>query len=129
MKSRILKNRITLLAAIYSLLAIGLIGSGYILTKRKLAPVSAPSVIASNKDAAETTYTESDLKPFDGTDPNKPIYIGLNGFVYDVSAGREYYQSDGPYHYLAGKDSSVELNEIGGAIISRKYPVIGKLIK
>ena len=74
-------------------------------------------------------FSPADIKTFDGTDNNKPIYIGLNGFVYDVSAGREFYKIDGPYHYLAGKDSSVELNLIGGAIIKRKYPIIGKLIK
>lgn len=74
------------------------------------------------------SYSLEDIKPFDGTDDNKPIYIGMNGFVYDVSEGREFYKVDGPYHYLAGKDSSTELNMIGGGIVKRKYPVIGKLI-
>lgn len=67
------------------------------------------------------------IKEFDGTDNAKPIYMGMNGLVYDVSAGREFYKLDGPYHYLAGKDSSTELNMIGGSIIKRKYPVIGRL--
>ncbi len=68
------------------------------------------------------------IKDFDGTDDSKPIYIAMNGLVYDVSAGREFYKLDGPYHYLAGKDSSTELNLIGGSIIKRKYPVVGKLL-
>jgi predicted heme/steroid binding protein len=67
------------------------------------------------------------IKEFDGTDDQKPIYIGMNGLVYDASAGREFYKTDGPYHYLAGKDSSTELNLVGGSIIKRKYPVIGRL--
>ena len=67
------------------------------------------------------------IKEFNGTDDTKPIYIGMNGLVYDVSAGREFYKADGPYHYLAGKDSSTELNLVGGSIIKRKYPVIGRL--
>jgi predicted heme/steroid binding protein len=70
---------------------------------------------------------ESDLSEFNGTDPNKPIYIGLNGYVYDVSPGRDFYNPDGPYHYLAGRDSSTELNLIGGDIIARKYKIIAKL--
>jgi predicted heme/steroid binding protein len=73
-------------------------------------------------------YKAVDIAYFDGSDDNKPIYIAMNGLVYDVSAGREFYKSDGPYHYLAGKDSSTELNLVGGGIIKRKYPVIGRFI-
>lgn len=72
-------------------------------------------------------YSVANLQPFNGTDPGKPIYIGLNGLVYDVSSGQDFYQSGGPYHDLAGRDSSKELNLIGGAIIKRKYPVVGRL--
>src|SRR3989339_126631 len=50
------------------------------------------------------------IKEFDGSDDSKPIYIAMNGLVYDVSLGREFYKADGQYHYLAGKDSSNELN-------------------
>lgn len=72
-------------------------------------------------------FSAKDLLPFDGTNPNLPIYIGLNGLVYDVSSGRDYYEIGGPYHFLAGRDSSAELNLIGGNLISKKYPVIGRL--
>jgi predicted heme/steroid binding protein len=68
------------------------------------------------------------LKEFNGDDDSKPIYIGLNGKVYDVSAGREFYRSDGPYHYLAGKDSSVELNLFGPEIITKKYKAVANLV-
>jgi len=74
-------------------------------------------------------YKEIELKRFDGSSNSEPIYIGLNGLIYDVSSGRDYYKVDGPYHYLAGKDSSNELNLIGGGIIKKKYPVIGILVK
>jgi len=73
------------------------------------------------------TISLTELAQFDGTDDNKPIYIGMNGYVYDVSAGRDYYKVGGAYHYLAGKDSSNELNLIGGDIIARKYKIIAKL--
>jgi predicted heme/steroid binding protein len=72
-------------------------------------------------------YTTDNLAYYDGTDSSKPIYIGLNGYVYDVTPGKEFYVSGASYHYLAGKDSSKDLNMIGGDIIVRKYKVIGKL--
>lgn len=75
------------------------------------------------------TMTLSELSKYDGSDPTKPIYLGLNGYVYDVTEGRKFYETNGTYHYLAGKDSSEELNLIGGDIIVRKYKVIAKLGK
>lgn len=85
-------------------------------------------VLTSQQVSQLQTFSVADLGQFDGTDSAKPIYIGLNGYVYDVSAGREFYQPGGTYHFLAGKDSSAELNLIGGDIIARKYPIVGKLV-
>lgn len=90
---------------------------------------SDSSQTAQVESFTKTEYTEADLAQYDGTDPDMPIYIGFNGKVYDVTAGKDYYQTGGSYHYLAGRDSSVELNQIGGDIIVKKYPVIGILIK
>ena len=72
---------------------------------------------------------EVDLKKYNGSDNNLPIYIGLNGLVYDVSSGRDFYKTDGPYHYLAGKDSSVELNLFNPKIITDKYKPVAVLSK
>lgn len=74
-------------------------------------------------------FTVEELKKFDGSNPDLPIYMAYNGDVYDVTAGREFYQTDGPYHDLAGKDSTSELNIAGGGIIKVKYTIIGRLIK
>lgn len=73
------------------------------------------------------TFTLTELARFNGSDPALPIYLGLNGFVYDVTSGKKYYEQGGTYNWLAGKDSSKDLNLIGGDIIMRKYPVIGIL--
>lgn len=51
-------------------------------------------------------YTDADLKEFDGTDPNKPIYLAINGTIYDVSAGKKHYGPGGSYHFFAGADAS-----------------------
>lgn len=82
--------------------------------------------ISSSTDLQQ--FTEVDLAQYDGSNPDKPIYIGLNGYVYDVTPGKSYYETGGTYHYLAGKDSSAELNLVGGDIIIKKYKVIGVLI-
>lgn len=73
-------------------------------------------------------YTVNSIKEFDGTDQNKPVYIAYEGYVYDVSAGRnDYYDVGRDYHYLAGKDSTAELNIVGGSIIKKKYKIVGVL--
>lgn len=73
--------------------------------------------------------SKEELKSYNGKDPDKPIYIGLDGYVYDVTAGRKFYQTGGAYHYLAGRDSTTELKIFGGDIIKRKYPVVAILKK
>ncbi len=72
-------------------------------------------------------FTAEQLAVYDGTDPQKPIYLGLDGLVYDVTPGAKYYKPGGSYHSLAGRDASKQLHLAGGAIIKSKYPVIGIL--
>lgn len=73
------------------------------------------------------TMKTAELAKFNGTDSSKPIYVGFEGLVYNVTPGREYYQAGGSYHFLAGKDSTADLNIAGGEIIKRKYQVVAKL--
>lgn len=71
-------------------------------------------------------YTSSELAMYDGTDSSKPIYLALDGYVYDISDGREDFYGPGEaYHELAGKDSSVLLQIFGGDIIRGKYQIVG----
>lgn len=75
------------------------------------------------------SFTVEELSQYDGTDVSKPIYIGMDGLVYDVTPGKKFYEVGGAYHYLAGRDSSEELHQAGGAIIKRKYNVVGTIAK
>lgn len=70
----------------------------------------------------------TELSKYDGTNPDLPIYLALDGEIYDITPGKEFYQVGGPYHDLAGKDSSTELHFIGGNIIRRKYKVVARLV-
>ncbi|KAI0079733.1 cytochrome b5 [Panus rudis PR-1116 ss-1] len=51
-------------------------------------------------------FSERMLAQFDGTDESKPIYLAIDGDVYDVSAGRATYGPGGSYHIMAGKDAA-----------------------
>ncbi|KAK5116502.1 hypothetical protein LTR62_008051 [Meristemomyces frigidus] len=50
--------------------------------------------------------TDAQLLAYNGTDPTKPIYLALNGTIYDVTAGRRIYGPGGSYHVFAGKDAA-----------------------
>merc|ERR1711939_1080567 len=56
--------------------------------------------------AGPQALTDSDLKAYDGSDPTKPIYLAINGTIYDVTAGGRHYGPGGSYHFFAGKDAS-----------------------
>ena len=50
--------------------------------------------------------TDAELSAYDGTDPSKPVYLALNGTIYDVTAGRHFYGPDGSYSFFAGRDAT-----------------------
>lgn len=52
------------------------------------------------------SLTDAQLLAYDGTDESKPIYLALNGTIYDVTAGRRLYGPGGGYHVFAGKDAA-----------------------
>ncbi|KAH8118492.1 cytochrome b5 [Phellopilus nigrolimitatus] len=51
-------------------------------------------------------FSEAGLSNFDGGDPKKPIYLAIDGDVYDVSEGRRTYGPGGSYHFMAGRDAA-----------------------
>jgi len=54
---------------------------------------------------AKRDFTKEELKEFDGTNPEKPVLIGIKGRVFDVSSS-EFYTPGGSYSVFAGKDAS-----------------------
>ncbi|KAK1754407.1 membrane-associated progesterone-binding protein 4 [Echria macrotheca] len=58
------------------------------------------------KLGAPLYLTLEELSAFDGTDPEKPIYLAINGTIYDVSSNARTYGPGGSYHYFAGCDAS-----------------------
>jgi predicted heme/steroid binding protein len=54
----------------------------------------------------EISLTDAQLTAYDGTDPTKPIYLALNGTIYDVSSSPQTYGPGGSYHVFAGRDAA-----------------------
>jgi len=63
-------------------------------------------------EAEERDYLLSELAAYDGSDPGKPLLIGIRGQVYDVTRGRDFYGPGGPYGMFAGKDCSRALAKV-----------------
>ncbi|KAJ3300739.1 hypothetical protein HK104_006037 [Borealophlyctis nickersoniae] len=54
----------------------------------------------------ERIFTDAELAQYDGSDPNKPVYLAINGKVYDVTAGRKHYGKGGSYSTFSGRDAA-----------------------
>lgn len=51
--------------------------------------------------------SEEELSKFDGSNNKEPIYIAIDGDVYDVSSNREMYaRPNGAYSFFAGRDAA-----------------------
>jgi hypothetical protein len=92
----------------------------------KEEPIEINTDISEHGD--DYTMTLAQLSDMDGSTAQTPIYISLNGLIYDVSAARELYgpggnqcngcdacnyvfcslrlRTSGNYHYFAGRDST-----------------------
>ncbi|KAI1471204.1 cytochrome b5 [Daldinia caldariorum] len=50
--------------------------------------------------------TPAELAQYDGTDESKPIYLAINGSIFDVSSNRRTYGPGGSYRFFAGADAA-----------------------
>ncbi|KHO01860.1 Cytochrome b5 [Metarhizium album ARSEF 1941] len=50
--------------------------------------------------------TERELLAYDGSDAAKPLYLAINGTIYDVSSNRRMYGPGGSYSVFAGRDAA-----------------------
>nr|KAJ3419333.1 bifunctional endoribonuclease/protein kinase ire1 [Polyrhizophydium stewartii] len=67
--------------------------------KIKIAPPKHPHVIELR------TFTPKELARFDGKD-GRPIYMSVDGMVFDVSRGRGFYGPGSMYENFSGRDAS-----------------------
>lgn len=71
----------------------------------RLRPAPAPSVLAAPEPMVFKTFTPKTLRPFNGVDEPR-VMLGVQGKVFDVSAGMSFYGPNGPYSNFAGRDAS-----------------------
>ncbi len=50
--------------------------------------------------------TPEELSLYNGTDKSLPIYLAINGTIYDVSASPSFYGPGGSYHFFAGREGT-----------------------
>lgn len=50
--------------------------------------------------------TDTELARYDGKDPKLPIYVAVNGSVFDVTANPATYGPGGGYHFFSGRDAA-----------------------
>ena len=121
------KKKTLIFLSVLLLLVVVWIGVSVFSTNKGADSLKETPLVKQGASSTIPTMNTAELAKFDGTDPTLPIYIGLDGYIYDVSAGRKFYQPDAVYHYLAGKDSSKSLHIMGGDIIKEKYKIIAVL--
>ena len=63
-------------------------------------------LLATIAGGQELSLTEAELRAFDGTDTSKPIYLAIDGTIYDVSASPKFYGPGGHYHHFTGRDAT-----------------------
>lgn len=80
--------------------AVVLLGTYLYFHKR---PMSSPRIIHVDKKE----FTMSEVASFNGkTHKEDPILTVIDGLVYDLQKGREFYGEGGPYNPFAGRDST-----------------------
>lgn len=63
-------------------------------------------LLLQQKQTGPLYLTPEELRAYDGSDPDKPIYLAINHTIYDVSAGSRMYGPGGSYNVFAGVDAS-----------------------
>jgi membrane-associated progesterone receptor component len=56
------------------------------------------------------TMNREDLARMNGQE-DSPIYIGINGLIFDVTTGKDKYGPGMSYHFFAGKDATIPIGK------------------
>ncbi|KAJ1813620.1 hypothetical protein LPJ56_003337, partial [Coemansia sp. RSA 2599] len=54
----------------------------------------------------QRVFTQAELAKYDGSSPELPLLLAIEGDVYDVSAGWGFYGPGSTYHIFVGRDAS-----------------------
>lgn len=76
----------------------------YWLTKDPPLPKGPGGKEAGEEPDPPRNFTAAQLREFTGAEKDEPIYVALQGEVFDVSSARDFYGPDGVYGGFAGHD-------------------------
>ncbi|BEJ16634.1 hypothetical protein CspHIS471_0600350 [Cutaneotrichosporon sp. HIS471] len=80
-------------------------GPGVVLKVILFLAIAGAALIACIS-TGERSFSMKALSAYDGSNEALPVYISINGVVYDVSANRRVYGKGGSYNMMAGRDAS-----------------------
>ncbi|KAI5641888.1 cytochrome b5-like heme/Steroid binding domain-containing protein [Phthorimaea operculella] len=71
--------------------------------------------------------TVSELRQYDGTQPDGRVLVAVNGWIFDVTRGRRFYGPGGPYAAFGGKDASRGLATFSVTSSDKEYDDLSDL--
>mmetsp|Transcript_21212 Transcript_21212/g.27394 ORF Transcript_21212/g.27394 Transcript_21212/m.27394 type:complete len:293 (+) Transcript_21212:147-1025(+) len=97
-------------------LILALVVGGYTYTSAWLTSPEMTKPIEEEEEEMEPVrnFTAKQLAHFDGTKEDrgeefKNVYLSLNGIVFDVTTGKDFYGPEGPYAKFAGRECGIAL--------------------
>ncbi|CAB3256821.1 unnamed protein product [Arctia plantaginis] len=71
--------------------------------------------------------TVSELRQYDGNQPDGRVLVAVNGWIFDVTRGRRFYGPGGPYAAFGGKDASRGLATFSVTSSDKEYDDLSDL--
>ena len=71
-----------------------------------------PPIVLTYQPQMIGEITLEELSKYDGADPLRPILFAVDGTVYDVTEGRDFYGPQGGYHLFAGREIARALGKM-----------------
>jgi len=71
--------------------------------------------------------TLSELRQYDGSQPDSRILVAVNGKIFDVTRGKRFYGPGGPYSSFAGHDASRALAMFQTELVKDEYDDLSDL--
>lgn len=71
-----------------------------------IKPLILTLIAAVHARGQQLELSDQQLRAHDGSDASEPIYLAINGTIYDVSASPTFYGPGGSYYHFAGRDAT-----------------------